>query len=251
MNTPQQFLSDYLNILSEDTTGLDKLKVATKQLNKYFEEAEKKNSEITYRIIASPIMGIDGNGDISDKESFDAFVSHRERTRDYLDNKDTAMFDNLTFADMVIKDFTNAFELDKKLLVRLVAIDRLLNNKEYDMNELYFQPAGRLLTELDQSRNDWNFWTTLLDRRVRNAASHLDFFYDEKSYEFTGKETIKVRDRGRKLRRINQFVISPDQFLKETLPNVINASQSFWAAGILLCLKPHPEYYERAIAHLN
>lgn len=250
MNTPQQFLSDYLNILSEDTTGLTKLKVATKQLNNYFEEAEKKNSEVTYKIIASPIMGIDSDKDISDKESFDTFVSHRERTKKYLDNKNTVTFNKLTFADMVVKDFTNAFELDKKLLVRLVAIDRLLNNKNYDMNKLYFQTAGRLITELNQSHNDWNSWTNLLDRRIRNAASHLDFFYDEKNYNFRGKETIKVRINGHKLRRVNQFVISSNDFLKETLPNAINASQSFWAAGILLCLKPYAEYYENAITHL-
>lgn len=251
MDTPQQFLSNYQGILAEDTTGIAELKNATKGLNEHFEKALERNSEETYKIIASLIVGLDDNKDISDKEAFDTFTSYNKRTKEYLSNKDNAMFDKLTFADMAIKDFTNAFELDKKILVRLVAIDWILNDKVYDLNDLYFQPAGRLITELDQSHNDWGFWTTLLDRRVRNAASHLDFYYDEKNYEFMGKETIKATIHGHRVKRINKFSISPEQFLKETLPNAINASQSFGAAGILLCLKPHSEYYEKAMAYLD
>ncbi|MCH4139164.1 hypothetical protein [Lactobacillus amylovorus] len=249
--TPQQLFSDYKDILAKDTTGLVKLKVTIKKLNELFKRAEEKNSEKLYKIVASPIIGLDDNKEISDKEAFDTFVSHRQRTTEYLANKDGVMFDKLTLADMLIKDFTNAFELDKKLLVRLVAIDRMLNDKVDNMNDLYFQPAGRLITELNQSVNDWNFWVTLLDRRIRNSASHLDFYYDEKTSQFKGKETITVTNHGHKLKRINCFLISPKKFLNEILPNAINAAQSFWAAGILLCLEPHSEYYDQALEMLN
>lgn len=247
MNTPQQFLSDYQQILAEDTIGIVELKKVTKRLNEYFEKAKEKNSEETYRIIASPIM----DKDVNDKEAFDTFVSHRKRTNHYLSNKNDPIFNKSTLADMFIKDFTNAFELDKKLLVRLVVINRILNDTEYDINDLYFQSAGRLITELDQSSNNWHFWTDLLDRRVRNSASHLNFYYDEENCMFKGKEIVKIRSHGRKIKRINSFSISPDQFLNVTLPNAINASQSFWAAGILQCLRPYSEYYEKAIDHLN
>lgn len=251
MNTPQQFLSDYKGILAEDTTGFEKLKTTTKKLNEYFRIAEEKDSENTYKIVASPIMGLNGDKSISDKESFDTFVAHRQRTSKYLANKDNVMFDKLIFADMVIKDFTNAFELDKKLLVRLVAINRIINNKTYDINDLYFQPAGRLITELEQSNNNWDFWINLLDIRIRNAASHLDFYYDATIECFMGKETIKATIHGRRVKRIDNFSISPEQFLTKTLPDAVNASQSFWAAGILLCLEPYPEYYEEAITYLD
>lgn len=108
-----------------------------------------------------------------------------------------------------------------------------------------------MLTELDQSRNNWNFWTDLLDRRIRNASSHLDFYYDEKSQIFRGKDIVKVKYKGKTRKKVNRFSISPEEFLYETLPNAVNASQSFWAAGILLCLEPYPEYYNKALAMLN
>ena len=181
MDTPQQLLHNFQDIISDDTTGLANLIVAIKGLNTYFEQAKRKNADKTYQIIASIIMGIKENSDISDRESYDTFVLHRKRTSHYLKNKDTDYFDKLDFADRVIEDFKNAYELDKKILVRLVCIDRLLKDKKFDIENIYFQDAGRLLTELDQSRNNWNFWTDLLDRRIRNASSHLDFYYDEKS----------------------------------------------------------------------
>ena len=251
MDTPQQLLHDFQDIISADTTGLENLIAATKGLNTHFEQAKRKNADETYQIVASPIMGMKENRDISDRESFDTFTSHRKRTSNYLKNKNADYFNKLDYADMVIDDFTNAFELDKKLLVRLVCIDRLLNDKEPDIENLYFQNAGRLLTELAQSCNDQRFWTDLLDRRIRNAASHLDFYYDENSKVFRGKETIKAKYKGKLKKKVNQFSISPEEFLYKTLPNAINASQSFWAAGILLCLEPYPEYYNKALAMLN
>lgn len=105
MDTPQQFLSNYQGILAEDTTGIAELKNATKGLNEHFEKALERNSEETYKIIASLIVGLDDNKDISDKEAFDTFTSYNKRTKEYLSNKDNAMFDKLTFADMAIKDF--------------------------------------------------------------------------------------------------------------------------------------------------
>ena len=251
MDTPQQLLQYFQDTISDDTTNWPNLITETRGLNIFFERAKRKNADETYQIIASPIMGVKENRDISDRESFDIFTSHRKRTSNYLKNKDADYFNKVDYADMVIDDFTNAFELDKKLLVRLVCIDRLLNDKEPDIENLYFQNAGRLLTELAQSCNDWRFWTDLLDRRIRNAASHLDFYYDEKSQIFRGKDTVKVKYKGKTRKKANRFSISPEEFLYETLPNAINAGQSFWAAGILLCLEPYSEYYNQALVMLG
>ena len=95
------------------------------------------------------------------------------------------------------------------------------------------------------------FGQIYLDRRIRNASSHLDFYYDEKSQIFRGKDIVKVKYKGKTRKKVNRFSISPEEFLYETLPNAVNASQSFWAAGILLCLEPYPEYYNKALAMLN
>ena len=251
MDKTSQLFLDYQNLLSPDTTGLLELKKAAQELNKYFEKSQEKNPEETYKLVASPIMGLPDNRDISDKEAFDTMVSHRQRTKDYFKNKDNPLFDKRTYADMLIKDFTNAFELDKKLLVRLVCINRILNDKEYDFMNLYSQNTGRLLTELDQSCNDWSFWTDLMDRRVRNAASHIDFYYDDKIGIFKGKEFLKFKFKGKVIRKINHFSISPETFMYETLSNAINASQSFWVAGILLYLTHYPKYYKKALNILN
>lgn len=78
MDTPQQLLHDFQDIISADTTGLENLIAATKGLNTHFEQAKRKNADETYQIVASPIMGMKENRDISDRESFDTFTSHRK-----------------------------------------------------------------------------------------------------------------------------------------------------------------------------
>ena len=145
MDTPQQLLHNFQDIISDDTTGLANLIVAIKGLNTYFEQAKRKNADKTYQIIASIIMGIKENSDISDRESYYTFVLHRKRTSNYLKNKDTDYFDKLDFADRVIEDFKNAYELDKKILVRLVCIDRLLKDKKLILKIYIFRMRGDCL----------------------------------------------------------------------------------------------------------
>ena len=52
MDTPQQLLHNFQDIISDDTTGLANLIVAIKGLNTYFEQAKRKNADKTYQIIA-------------------------------------------------------------------------------------------------------------------------------------------------------------------------------------------------------
>ena len=87
MDTPQQLLHNFQDIISDDTTGLANLIVAIKGLNTYFEQAKRKNADKTYQIIASIIMGIKENRDISDRESYDDLVSNCKRTSNYVKNK--------------------------------------------------------------------------------------------------------------------------------------------------------------------
>lgn len=144
-------------------------------------------------------------------------------------------------ASLEIEDFKNAFELDRKILVRLVCIDRLITYKEYDLSQIYFESAGQLINRLKQSAEDWSFITDLIDKRIRNASSHLDFNYDVADSLFKGKD-INTRTK-----TINNFTISPEEFLAVVMPNTTNIIQSFIAAGILLCLRPYDEWYTKAL----
>lgn len=143
---------------------------------------------------------------------------------------------------MEIEDFQMAFELDKKILVRLVCIDRLVNNQGFDVEKIYFESAGSLINRLQQSATDWKFLTDLMDKRIRNASSHLDFYYDDRSLTFKGKDVNS------RLKTIEEFSVSPEEFLSKIMPNATNIIQSFIAAGILLCLKPYEIYHEQALA---
>lgn len=81
-----------------------------------------------------------------------------------------------------------------------------------------------------------------MDKRVRNASSHLDFYYDEHNYVFRGKD---VNNRSK---TISEFTITPAEFIGVIMPNAMDIIQAFIATGILLCLKPYDEYHKQALS---
>lgn len=243
INSPENFLKDYLDIFCDDNIAKDDLKIITVKLNKIFETAFDLDADKTSELIASFISGTQDNKLMSDKESYDNYISHHLETSNYIKTrKANPVFSRQTLANMEIEDFKMAFELDKKILVRLVCIDRLVNNQEFDVKDIYFESAGVLINRLTQSAIDWSFLTELMDKRIRNASSHLDFYYDARNAIFKGKD-VNMR-----LKTIEEFSISPEEFLAVIMPNATNVIQSFIAAGILLCLKPYESYHEQALS---
>lgn len=243
INSPEKFLQDYQDIFSDDNIAKDNLKRITVQLNSIFETAFDIDRDNTSELIASFILGTQNNRLISDKKAYDSYIRHHLGTSNYINNRrNNPTFSKQTLANMEVEDFKMAFELDKKILVRLVCIDRLVNNQEFDVEEIYFESAGSLINRLQQSVIDWKFLTDLMDKRIRNASSHLDFYYDDHSFAFKGKNVNS------RLKTIEEFSVSPEEFLSKIMPNTTNIIQSFIAAGILLCLKPYEKYYEQALA---
>jgi len=243
INNPDKFLEDFREIFNENNLHREQLKGIVEKLNEIFENAFDKSMDKTSELVASFILGTKDNSLISDKESYDAYIKHHLETLQYLKSRITnPVFSKSTFANMEIADFKNAFELDKKILVRLVCIDRIINDKEYSIDNLYFETAGSLINRLKQSHTDWNFLIELMDKRVRNASSHLDFYYDEHNYVFRGKD---VNNRSK---TISEFTITPAEFIGVIMPNAMDIIQAFIAAGILLCLEPYDEYHKQALS---
>lgn len=236
-------MKDYQDIFSDDNIAKDDLKKITTQLNKIFEKAFDIDRDNTSELIASLILGAQNNKLISDKEAYDSYIRHHLEVSKYIKNrKGNPTFSRQVLANMEIEDFQMAFELDKKILVRLVCIDRLVNSQEFDVGKMYFESAGSLINRLTQSNTDWSFLTELMDKRIRNASSHLDFYYDAQNATFKGKN-VNMRSE-----TIEEFSISPEEFLAVIMPNTTNVIQSFIAAGILLCLKPYESYHEQALS---
>ena len=243
INSPDQFLKDYQQIFNNDNIAKDDLKTITGQLNILFDEAFNMNKDKTSELIASFILGTTNNRLIADKEAYDSYIGHHLETSNYIKSRDiNPTFSKQVLANMEIEDFKMAFELDKKILVRLVCVDRLLNNQEFNIENIYFESAGSLINRFTQSNTDWSFLTDLIDKCIRNASSHLDFYYDAEHAIFKGKDVNS------RLKSIEKFSVSPEEFLGRIMPNTTNIIQSFIAAGILLCLKPYENYYKQALS---
>ena len=85
-----------------------------------------------------------------------------------------------------------------------------------------------------------------MDKKIRNASSHLNFYYDNKNEMYVGKD-IDIRNK-----QITIFKVTPEKLLKILIPQQSNMIQAFIACGILLWLSVNDKnFYNKAISLLN
>ncbi|EEU18659.1 hypothetical protein [Lactobacillus crispatus] len=246
IKTPKEFYQDLQGIFAPDSTGLEHLKSITKNLFSIIKKASQVNSDETAELIGAWVLGTKENRFLENKSAYDHYIIEHNELKNYIAQINSPNFSRDLLAKLFIDDFENSFELDRKILVNLVCIDRLLNSKAYSLENLYFESAGSLINRLKQSDTDWDFLIDCLDKRIRNASSHLNFYYDNKSSSFKGKD-VNARSK-----EILYFTISPEELLNTLLPQQCNVIQAFIACGILLWLSVNDEnVYNKAINLLN
>lgn len=247
IKTPEEFYHDFKGIFSSDTTGLNHLKTVTKKLFSILKSACQVNADQTASLIAAWTIGTREDPNLENKSSYDAYITQHQELRNYLKNgigKGYLSKDLLAY--LFISDFQASFELDKKILVNIVCIDRLLHDQAYSLEEIYFESAGNLINRLKQSNTDWNFLLDCMDKKIRNASSHLNFYYDNKNEMYVGKD-IDIRNK-----QITIFKVTPEKLLKILIPQQSNMIQAFIACGILLWLSVNDKnFYNKAISLLN
>lgn len=246
IKTPEEFYQDYAALFVPTNTGYGELKSMTKKLNAIFEKAWAINFEETAKLIAAWVLGTKENRGLENRVAYDTYIQQHVETTSYIDSmKSNPNFSKTMLARLLIDDFKNSFELDIKILANLVCIDRLIHGQDYSLESLYFESAGSLINRLRQSQTDWSFIINALDKKVRNASSHLNFVYDAQRGLFIGKDV------DRRTKSIESFEVTAEEFLLKTLPGQSNIIQSFIACGELLCMKKDSRIHAEALKVLN
>lgn len=244
----QEAFREYKSILHSDSTEKDDLRYKTKRLNEIFEISCEKDLDKTLEIISSFMSGVEDNKDLNEKKAYKSFIDFHMRTREYIVRRGIdPFFQQEELADKLIEDYKRAFELDKKILARLVCLDRLINDakKVPNIENTYYASAGLLINELNSSSLDWRFITNSLDRKVRNASSHLNFYYDPEKKLFYGENVVQRK------KKKEFFKVAPQEFLMKILPHATNVIQSFIAASLILFLKQEPILHDKAVSLLE
>lgn len=213
------------------------------------ENKTKQDAERIEKIIVQASLLIGRYKDIADIQKYEYFVNRHNETEKYGSNiKRIPGYNSKTYWNMLIDDYQKIFEIDRKVLVRLVYIDKLITDPLFKDKNLYKKSACKLINILkksdikkfNKSGADWDLVLFPLDRQIRNAVSHLDFYYDDKLHIFLGEDT-----------QGNIFVIYPEIVKDILLPSAINVARGFVAASLLFKLKDNQKLYEKALTILN
>ncbi|HJF20510.1 MAG: hypothetical protein SPG62_06260 [Lactobacillus johnsonii] len=246
IKTPEEFYHDYVALFVPTNTGYAELKSMTRKLNTIFEKSWSINSEETARLVAAWVLGTKENKGLENRIAYEAYIQQHLETISYIDNiKKNPNFSKTMLARLLVDDFKNSFELNVKILANLVCIDRLIHGQDYSLESFYFESASSLINRLKQSQTNWSFIINKLNKKVRNASSHLNFVYDSKKGLFIGK------DLNRRTKSIESFEVTAEEFLLSMLPGQSNIIQSFIACGELLCMKNNSQVHTKALSILN
>ncbi|WP_294763175.1 hypothetical protein [uncultured Lactobacillus sp.] len=187
--------------------------------------------------------------DSADIQSFEYFVDRHDETEKYGNNIGKIPgYNSKTYWNMLIDDYQKIFEINRKVLIRLVEIDKLITNKPINEKKIGKESAYKLIKslknstikEFNKSRSNWDLMTFPLDKQIRNATSHIDFYYDDKIHLYLGKNTNG-----------DSFVTLPETVKNVYLPIAINNVKGFLAAVLLHNLKSDEGLYKRALKMLD
>lgn len=246
---PQEFIQiiDSFFTSKENLSGKIDFTEAEKLINK--ENKSQKDSEKMDKLIVQFSFLMGRYKDMTDAQIYKYFMDRHNETEKYGANIDKIPgYNSKTYWNMLIDDYQRVFEMDRKVLMRLVCIDKIITDKPYNQKNIFKAPAYELINDLKNSNINqynksgakWDLIVFPLDRQIRNAVSHLNFYYDDKIHLFLGKD-----NKGK------VFIMFPQIIKKCLLPTAINVVRGFIAASLLFKLKSNEELYKRALEILN
>ena len=147
-------------------------------------------------------------------------------------------------ASEILNAYSKGVELVGKAFARLVCVLRLTNGKNYDLISVSRLTLYQKIDEyLKMSNGRYDKITTVVNRELRNADSHLDAYYmpAENSY------IVKVRDNG----AVKMIRLPMTKMMLEIYPKIGWFVQAYISSCILIVLSiDNNELFTKAITYI-
>lgn len=223
------FIKVFLGWLKDEKqVGKDNVhKIISLLLQLYF-DAIKQNSEKSIEILG---YFIDGFPDVNESEIVKHLYTWFESLNTWRNSLPTGKNPGGEYqvAQNSITAYQNGIELAGKILPVIICLRKVSLNQDFDAKNIYQSYLGPKIEEFEESFNDnieYLFITNQIDRKLRNAVSHLDVRYDRIRKKYI---CIFSTRNGRETSHI-----PADVFLKKYFPNPGYVIQGYIFSLILI-----------------
>ncbi len=175
------FIQIFLDWLKDKRQiGKDNVHKTISLLLQLYFNAIKNNSEKSIEILG---YFIDGFPDVNESEIVKHLYTWYESLNTWRNSLPTGKNpgDDYQVAQNSITVYQNGIELVGKILPVITCLRKVSLNQDFDAKNIYQRYLGPKIEEFEESFNDnteYLFITNLIDKKLRNAVSHLDVRYD-------------------------------------------------------------------------
>ncbi|MBP5809471.1 hypothetical protein [Lactiplantibacillus argentoratensis] len=252
-----QFL--YLSFLSiYGNSDLD-IRVAnfTEEFLGLFTEAIMADAEATDQIIAASIRGTNDHPELETMSAMEKFLIDKQsmtnKIRTLKGQKNASNFELKELGNITLRNYSNGFEYAMKIFIFLIGLERVIQNKPYDLSGTASLTSSQKLNQFRQlTKGNHSLLVDGWDDRLRNADSHLNIMFDTNTRTFVGRNRFVQKEEDRKIHKVESFEISPTEMYEEVLPRIGNFIQGYLSAGFLLALvNKNRNLYNKAADFMN
>lgn len=222
-----------------------------------FSDGQSANPQAMVDIITTSMVGDKKSPQLETMSSYTRFLTEHQIFKNNLSEmskeRNVDALKRIELANSILHDYSNGFEYCMKLFTFIIAIARVISGKEYDLQLIDKQPSANklnLFRQLDDGKHGLlvDGW----DDRIRNADSHANIVYNPQTCLFEGKNNYYQKTDTGKVRKVEEFTITPVEFLTRITPRVSRFIYGYLGASYLLYLvNEGREYYDKAVVILK
>lgn len=209
------------SIFSNDQYGKENIIEVVNLLLHMFAESFKIGGQEVVDIMTSFYKGTKDNPELESMSSYVEYArNHMEfkNLNDQLMNKETiTIADKKNLAGKILSVYSKGVEMVGKSFTQLLSIQQIINGQKYSILDNSFLSIYRKTEEfLKLSNGKYDKLATMIDRRVRNADSHLNAYYSIREQKYI----LKTTGGKGKNKKIQTFKISIEKMLLDIYPQI-------------------------------
>lgn len=235
--TPEYLYECFINVFSGNDYGIKNTIGITLRLTDLYCEAFNINAKDTVDNLTSFFKGTNEYPELENISSYmewmRAHISWKE-TLDKIQLKGTtSKADKMKLATDLLTAYSKGVELTGKLFTNMIILAKIIRNQEYDLLKISLQTIYDKINMFESvSDEKYHIFTTVIDRQIRNADSHLNSLYSVDKQAYVMKKNVGKGNN----KRIETFEIKWSDMVLKIYPRIGWFVQGCICSCILLYL---------------
>lgn len=234
--------------ISDNDYGITNSIGITFRLIDFYTDAMKIKPQETVDLLASFMKGTKTNPELENLSSYTEWMQCHVAWKDTIPKiqprLNVSKSDIMRSTSALLTTYSKGVELIGKIFTVLIAIAKIIKHEEYnliDISCLTIYDKIKLFEKITDDKH--HILTTTIDRKIRNADSHLNAIYSIDKKAFIMKRNIRQG----KINKIEMFEVKLSDMMLIIYPKIGWMVQGFISSCILLVLsKEDNELYKNA-----